>query len=155
MADSRDAMVTIRRCGLHFAVLSTSCWQGRMAFSVICWSLLHAQECLSLLFSVSLLHEHPEEWQTVTGSLKISHSDLGDVSPSSHALDILLNTKHGILCWVLTGSLLHIGPQQPPSPGEKLDGSVGSSLPCEKLGVSLVNFLQSLWNQTTCARIHC
>ena len=45
-------------------------------------------------------------------------------SPSSHTFEILLNTKHNILCRVLTRISPHMHLQQQPSPVEKLDLSV-------------------------------
>lgn len=115
------------------------------------------------MFSVFLLHKHPEEWQTVTETLK-KHciQTWVTASPSSFPLEILLNMKHNILCRVLTRISPHMHLQQQPSPVEKLDLSVwfpAASISHRKLVQSLCArswafspfklFLQTFWDQTT------
>lgn len=76
------------------------------------------------MFSVFLLHKHPEAWQKQKPWKKHRIQTWVMASPSSHAFEILLNTKHNILCRVLTRFSPHMHLQQQPSPVEKLDLSV-------------------------------
>lgn len=90
-------------------------------------------------------------------------------SPSSHALEILLNTEHNILCRILTRISPHIHLQQQPSPVEKLDLSVWfpaasishrklvQSLFVQEVGLSLLLnfFYKHFETKLLCARIHC
>lgn len=84
------------------------------------------------------------------------------VSPSSHALEILHNTRHDILCWLLTRISPRTRLQRQPSPVEKLDLSVrfpAASTSPRKLvqspfvqevwAFSLFKFILKIWDQTT------
>ena len=118
------------------------------------------------MFSVFLLHKHPEAWQTVTETLK-KHciQTWATASPSSLALEILLNTKHNILCRVLTRISPHMHLQQQPSPVEKLDLSVWfpaasishrklvQSLFVQEVGLSLLsNFFTNILRPNYCVQ---
>lgn len=113
------------------------------------------------MFSVFLLHKHPQAWQKQKPWKKHRIQTWVMASPSSHAFEILLNTKHNILCRVLTRISPHMHLQQQPSPVEKLDLSVwyltqkaGSVSFCARSwAFSPFNFfLLTFWDQTTVCR---